>query len=97
MTAGLDAATPLSHARVTSSRAGGLRVGAPATRDEERSLALEVIAAREALDRLSTIVDEAIAMQPVLGWEELLTLVEKELFASRMAANEDLRVAKVTP
>lgn len=33
----------------------------------------------EALDRLRTIVDECIGMQPVLGWDELLTLVETKL------------------
>lgn len=33
----------------------------------------------EALDRLRTIVDEKIGMQPVLGWDELLTLVEQKM------------------
>ena len=37
--------------------------------------------AKEALDRLRTIVDEAFGLQPVLGWDPLLDLVEQETHA----------------
>lgn len=35
----------------------------------------------EPIDRLRDIVDECIGIQPVLGWDELLDLVEKKLHA----------------
>lgn len=42
------------------------------------------LTADEALDRLRTIVDEGIGMQPVLGWEDLLTIVERHMFTQRV-------------
>jgi len=33
----------------------------------------------DALDRLRTIVDEAFGMHPVLGWEELLDVLEAQI------------------
>ncbi len=42
------------------------------------------LTADEALDRLRTVVDEGIGMQPVLGWEDLLTLVERHMFTQRL-------------
>lgn len=43
----------------------------------------------EALDYLRTVVDEAIGLQPVLGWVDLISLVEKELH-KRWRANHEL-------
>lgn len=58
------------------------------TQDESASRDRDAIdiSALAALDRLRTIVDEQIAMQPVLGWDALLGLVEKELSSHRQKA-----------
>lgn len=40
------------------------------------------------LDRLRTLVDEGISMQPVLGFDELLTLVERHMFEQRKRVSE---------
>lgn len=48
----------------------------------------------EALARLRTIVDEKIGMQPILGWEELLSLVEKKLHEDYRAIHDLSTVAE---
>jgi hypothetical protein len=48
---------------------------------EIAKLRADLAEAEEAMDRLKEIVDEAFGLQPVLGWEGLLDVLEKGLHA----------------